>query len=172
MRQPRSRSQTLRLRESHFVEDVREVGYSQPVVGHRHLLSCGEVLAGDEHAAVEHAATAVDDEVVRREILGEVSPRYMLDGERLADALAEEAGKLDGANVLALGSVGASLRNKYTASGREPTNGTCPSDKSLKVTTLGAHEDGERGESTTLGDQRLDGGKDLRVGDDELRRGG
>ena len=75
------------LREGHFVEDAGEIGYRQPVVGHGHLLSRGEVLAGDEHTSVEHTGATVDDEVVGREILGKVSPRHMFDGERLADAL-------------------------------------------------------------------------------------
>ena len=52
-------------------EDAVRVGYEYAVVGYRHILAFSALVPCLHHPLGEHAASAVDDKRVLREIIGE-----------------------------------------------------------------------------------------------------
>lgn len=67
------------------VEDSAEKCDGYSVIRHRHLLFFGTVDSAHYVFPVEHAGATVNDQVVRREILREVSTRNDVDGEFFTD---------------------------------------------------------------------------------------
>lgn len=95
------------------LKDAQTIGDDQAVVGYRHPCPTTLEDAVEHQPAIPHARAAMNDQLVGRQVVGEV---LSLDGgklQRTADILAEPFGDFDAADVVVDGVVAARFGNKY-----------------------------------------------------------
>ena len=108
------------------MEDAVDVCDNEPVVGHRHALVGGTLVAVAHFAFVEHARAAVDDDFVGPEVFGELRSGAGFDDDVLAAELLEPAGDFDGSDIVALTVVGAAFGDEDAVADTSPA----PSNRS------------------------------------------
>ena len=126
------------------------MSHGHAVVGHRYILAFGLFNPCEHLRAVEHAGTAVDDEVVGAEVVGEVVARHNVDVELLSGLLTQEARNLHAANVLTDGSVRTGFGNEDVRMLREAVHHLCALSEIVDVTFSCCKEDGECGQPALL----------------------
>lgn len=70
------------------------MGDGYAVIGHRNLLIFCPPDAGHNIFAVKHAGAALDDQIVRMQVLWKIRPAYDVHGQAFSKALFEHPGDL------------------------------------------------------------------------------
>ena len=89
------------------------MGDGDAVVGHRHALLAALLLALEHEAAVEHAPSAMDNQVITRQILRKILTRNNVNSQSLSHALPQHAGYLFASDVLGQRGMSACLGDEH-----------------------------------------------------------
>ena len=142
------------------------MGDGNAVVGKWHARVGGGFPAVVHLPAVEHAAPAVDDQLVGGQILGEVPAGGVLQPQVFAGVLPQPPGDFHRADVLALAVVGAALGDEHPVPVLQPVDGGHAPDSILQKALIAGHQNGEGGQGDVLWGVPVHLGKGLAVGDD------
>ena len=143
------------------------MSHGHSVIRHRHLLALCLFHPRHHHLTVEHASTAMYDEIVGGEIVGEVAARHNIDGEGLTNSSAQQPGQFHPANVLTDGSMGAGFGDEHPRLTCEAVDGPGALSEIFDVALLCGEENGEGGQPALLWRHSPHPSQGLRVGDDE-----
>ena len=146
-------------------QDSVHIGDRCPVIGHRDSLGDCPADPALHLAAVQHTASAVDDEGKGGEIFGKTCSGGCLDRELFPRAGLQPAGDLDSPYIVALSVMGASLRDQNPVAVPEPVDLRRPQDSGLQEALIAGHEYGEGSERNTVRHVLLHRGKSLAVCD-------
>ena len=126
------------------------MGDGDAVVGHRHALGTALFRALEHETAVEHAAATVDDQVIARQILGEILARNDIDFQSLSHALSQHAGDFFAPDVLGQRGMGAGLGDEHARLLCQAVDGGSALDEVLDVALVGRHQH-RKGREQALG---------------------
>ena len=132
-------------------------------------------------AVVDHAAAAVQDQIVAAQVFGKLVAGYEIERGSHAGVAAHHARQLDRADVVALAMVGACLRDEDM--GRlcirvgivallHAVEFVGAIDLGVESAAMACHEDAEAGQGHTLGYDLSHDAEGLRIGDGHARRCG
>ena len=130
--------------------EALDLGDGYAVIGHRHALGATLLHTLEHKVAVKHAATAMNDQIVTRHIVGKVLPGHDVDGQSLARPPAQHARYLFTANVLGKRGMGAGFGNEHAGLIGQSFDGCGTLGKVIDIPLVGCHQHRERGQQTVL----------------------
>ena len=147
------------------IENPVHFGDRDTVVDHGDTRRFSCTLAILHLLLIEHTTAAVDDNLVRRKIIGEAGTG----GEIIRDICVcicfQPSGKLHGADIAALAVMGTALRDQYLIAVLQGFQGVCAPDQTVQITFIAREKDRERGHWDIGGSIGGDPLERLRIGD-------
>ena len=119
--------------------------------------------------AIKHTGTALNNQIVRCQVLGEIGTCHQVDLQRFAYSPAQQAGQFDSSDIFGKGSVRTGLGYEHARCGSEPSNNRCACRIVMNIALIGRKKNGVRGEQALLRLLLVNGFKNLLIGDDQLR---
>ena len=126
-----------------FVQNPLQTGDGHSVVGHGHLLLPGCFDAVQYIFAVEHAGSAVDDQIVGSQIFREVGSRNHIDLYSLSEAFPQHVGYFYTSDIFGKWGMGAGFGNQDAGFFRQGGKGSGSLDVVINISLVLGEENGE-----------------------------